>query len=70
ALEKNDPSIAKEVYARENEIDVMERKLRKMHIYRLNEGICNGSAGIVFADIISNLERIGDHAKNIVDTVK
>ncbi|MEG0438719.1 MAG: Na/Pi cotransporter family protein, partial [Solibacillus sp.] len=35
ALEKNDPSIAKEVYARENEIDVMERKLRKMHIYRL-----------------------------------
>ncbi|HEY4622651.1 MAG TPA: Na/Pi cotransporter family protein [Solibacillus sp.] len=70
ALEKNDLALAQEVYARENEIDVMERKLRKMHIYRLNEGICSGSAGIVFADIISNLERIGDHAKNIVDTVK
>ncbi|ATP40421.1 sodium-dependent phosphate transporter [Solibacillus sp. R5-41] len=70
SLEKNDPALAKDVYARENEIDVMERKLRKMHIYRLNEGICSGSAGIVFADIISNLERIGDHAKNIVDTVK
>lgn len=70
SLEENDPELAQQVYANENDIDVMERKLRKMHILRLNEGICTGSAGIVFADIISNLERIGDHAKNIVDTVK
>lgn len=70
SLEKNDPVLAKQVYENENDIDVMERKLRKMHIFRLNEGICSGSAGIVFADIISNLERIGDHSINIVDTVK
>ncbi len=70
ALEKNDKHLAKEVYLKEQEIDILERKLRKMHIKRLNEGQCSGSAGIVFADIISNLERIGDHAKNIADTIQ
>lgn len=34
-----------------------------------NEGLCSGSAGIVFVDIISNLERIGDHAVNIAEAV-
>ncbi len=35
----------------------------------MNEGVCVGSAGIVFVDIISNLERIGDHAVNIAEEV-
>ncbi|SUV08223.1 sodium-dependent phosphate transporter [Cytobacillus firmus] len=47
----------------------MERKLRKQHILRLNEGLCTGQAGIVYVDIVSNLERIGDHAVNIAEAV-
>lgn len=47
----------------------MERTLRKRHILRMNEGQCTGQAGIVFVDIISNLERIGDHAVNIAEYV-
>lgn len=69
ALDQGNVSFAEEVLANEDKIDEMERKLRKRHILRLNEGICTGSAGIVFIDIISNLERIGDHAVNIVQTV-
>ncbi|MEG0259048.1 MAG: Na/Pi cotransporter family protein [Lysinibacillus sp.] len=69
ALEKHDTDLAKIVLGKENEIDVMERQLRKRHIKRLNEGTCSGSAGIVFADIISNLERIGDHASNVAETI-
>src|SRR5699024_3937637 len=53
------------VLQKEDQIDKMERKFRKKHIIRMNEGECTGSAGIVFVDIISNLERIGDHAVNI-----
>lgn len=68
-LDKRDINLAKQVIDHENEIDNMERRLRKLHIKRLNEGICSGSAGIVFADIVSNLERIGDHASNIAETV-
>ena len=47
----------------------MERDLRKGHITRLNEGKCSGSAGAVYLDVLSNLERIGDHAVNIAKYV-
>ncbi|WP_277679194.1 Na/Pi cotransporter family protein [Gracilibacillus dipsosauri] len=69
ALEQMDREAALSVVQKENEIDKMERRYRKKHIIRLNEGVCTGAAGIVFADIISNLERIGDHAVNIADEV-
>jgi phosphate:Na+ symporter len=36
---------------------------------RLNKGKCSGSAGIVFVDVISNLERVGDHAVNLAEGV-
>lgn len=69
SLDKSDVTFADEIFANEDKIDEMERKLRKRHILRLNDGICTGAAGIVFVDIISNLERIGDHAVNIVQSV-
>jgi len=69
ALDHHDIELAKDVVKKEEEIDQMERRLRKQHILRLNEGACTGQAGIVFVDIVSNLERIGDHAVNIAETV-
>ncbi|WP_068674296.1 Na/Pi cotransporter family protein [Oceanobacillus sp. Castelsardo] len=69
ALNESDREKALEVVQREEEIDKMERDYRKRHIIRMNEGLCSGSAGIVFVDIISNLERIGDHAVNIAEYV-
>ena len=49
----------------EDEIDRKEKLLRRQHITRLNRGVCQPSAGVVFIDILSNLERIGDHAHNV-----
>lgn len=69
ALDQNDKDIAEKVIEKEEQIDKLERKLRKQHILRLNKGLCTGQAGIVFVDIISNLERIGDHAVNIAEAV-
>ncbi len=69
ALEQDNHEIAGQVLTQEEEIDRLERQLRKKHILRLNEGQCSGSAGIVFVDMLSNLERIGDHAVNIAETV-
>lgn len=69
ALDKNDREEALAVVQKEDQIDSMERNYRKKHIIRVNEGLCSGSAGIVFVDIISNLERIGDHAVNIAEEV-
>ena len=48
----------------------MERGLRRRHIDRLNQGVCNPGSGVIFIDILSNLERVGDHANNIALIVK
>ncbi|SIS53137.1 phosphate:Na+ symporter [Salimicrobium salexigens] len=69
SLEFMDEDEAREVVRKENELDRMERTYRKKHIIRLNEGICSGQAGIVFVDMLSNLERIGDHAVNVAEEV-
>jgi phosphate:Na+ symporter len=57
------------VIENENRIDRMEHQFRKQHIIRLTEGAYTPQSGIVYIDIISNLERIGDHAVNIADAV-
>ena len=53
----------------DNGIDKMYKCLRKNHIERLNNFICEPSAGIIFLDIIGNLERVGDHSSNIAQSV-
>ena len=68
-LDQNDKDLGKQVIEKEILIDKMERQLRKQHILRLSSGVCSPQAGMVYIDIISNLERIGDHAVNIVNTV-
>ena len=42
----------------------------KQTIRRLSKGKCDPESGVIFLDIISNLERISDHAVNIADYVK
>lgn len=69
ALNTNDMELARSVAEKEDLIDKMERKYRKNHIVRLNEGACSAQSGMVFVDIVSNLERIGDHAVNIAEAV-
>ena len=51
-------------------MDNQEEELREKHIERLSAGRCEPSAGVVFLDILSNLERISDHAYNIAGYVK
>lgn len=69
ALDTNSHELAREVAEQEDLIDKMERKFRKKHIMRLNEGQCSAQAGIVFVDVVSNLERIGDHSVNIAEAI-
>ncbi len=65
ALSEEDKAKANMVIEREGEIDYMEKQLRKEHIKRLNDKMCIPTSGVIFLDVISNLERIGDHASNI-----
>ncbi len=54
----------------EDEVDNMEEEMREEHIERLSSGKCVPSAGVVFLDIITNLERVSDHAYNLAGYVK
>ncbi len=69
ALKTENKQLAQEVVANDDLIDQMEKDLRRSHIIRLNEGACSGNASTVFLGILSNLERIGDHAVNIAEYV-
>ena len=50
-------------------VDNMEDELREKHIDRLSKGLCQTESGVIFLDIVSNLERISDHATNIAEYV-
>lgn len=70
ALRTENVELAREVsVTMEDGVDAMERQLRHTHIQRLNDGSCTPSSGVLFIDLISNMERIGDHATNVAEIV-
>lgn len=54
----------------EDEVDELEEEMRERHLTRLTSGECEPQSGVVFLDVISDLERISDHADNIAGYVK
>lgn len=64
-----DKTLALEVNAREDELDRLVKKYRKNHINRINDQTCEESEAGFYVDILSNLERIGDHCNNMVINV-
>jgi phosphate:Na+ symporter len=69
ALQSRDYALARNVREREDEVDRMEREYREGHIGRLNNYQCVPGSGVVFLDVISNLERIADHCSNIAMSI-
>ena len=53
----------------EKNVDTLEEELREKHIQRLSKGKCEPESGVIFLDLVSNLERIADHATNIAEYV-
>lgn len=69
ALETMDPELARQAIVSESNIDRMEKRLRDSHVSRIHEGMCFPPSGVIFLDIVANLERIGDHATNVAQAV-
>ena len=69
SFENSDIIKAESIMAIENRIDSLEKELRLSHIRRLNNRVCSATVGTMFLDMISNFERIGDHATNIAEVV-
>lgn len=61
----NNQEHMQEILDLENQVDEMERMFQENHVQRLTRNECTPSAGMIFSDIISGLERVSDHATNI-----
>lgn len=53
----------------EDGVDEMRKQLIDGHIKRLNEGTCDPANSAVFINLVSNLERAGDHITFIAHTI-
>ncbi len=49
----------------EQVVDTLKKQLRANHITRLQKGKCSMEQGFVWADLLTNLERVSDHCSNI-----
>ena len=61
----NDLETIKKIEPLEETIDQMQEILKSRHIERLKNSQCSIDKGIVFIDILTNLERVSDHCSNI-----
>ena len=59
-----------ELEAMENSVDYMRKMLIEGHIKRLNDGSCTPESSSVFINLVSNLERVGDHITFIAHTIE
>lgn len=61
----NDIEKAKLVEPLEQVIDKLKEKMRAKHILRLQQGECSIKSGFIWADLLTDLERVADHCSNI-----
>lgn len=68
-LTKN-TAVINEIDVVEESIDAMRKHLIDSHIERLNRGECKAENSSIFINLVSNLERLGDHLTYIAYTIK
>ncbi|MCI8538138.1 MAG: Na/Pi cotransporter family protein [Oscillospiraceae bacterium] len=69
AVTEKEPALLARIDRVENEIDSLRKTLINRHIQRLNQGECRAESSGIFINLVSNLERLGDHLTYIAHTV-
>lgn len=58
-----------EVVELEAEVDTLSEELADEHVQRVKDRTCSPKNGMLYLDMLNNLERIGDHADNLASSV-
>jgi len=67
---KSEPAqFMKQAQILEDNIDFMREEMRQDHIERLRSGTCTNEPGLMFSDMLSNFEKMGDYCYNIAQAV-
>jgi phosphate:Na+ symporter len=69
ALESDDIEAAKLALVHEKNLNRMQMDFRRSHVHRMSEGICTAETGLIFIDLVDNIEKIGDHLTNIAQAI-
>lgn len=70
AFAGRDLSMQDTIQMHEDRVDAYQEELAKDHVSRLSKGECSAEAAGVFLSLISNLERIADHFRNVFSSMK
>ena len=69
AYEQQDESLLPQIGHLEEEVDKLSAEFSENHLSRLKTEQCDPKSGVIFTDMIIDLERIGDHANNIAFSI-
>ena len=67
---EKDTALLPQIDQTEEQIDAFRKRLIDSHVERLNTGECHPESSSVFINLVSNLERLGDHLTYIAHTVQ
>ena len=65
----DDPDDLNEVFDRESHVDELCETLAAHHVDRVKNKKCTPKNGMLYLDMLNNLERIADHANNLAESV-
>ncbi|MCK8823479.1 Na/Pi cotransporter family protein [Fuchsiella alkaliacetigena] len=69
ALEDFDREKSMQILELEGKLDSLEKEYKDEHMQRLKDGQCYSVSGVVFLDVIHNVENLGDQATNIAHQI-
>lgn len=69
ALDSEDRAIAERVLEREERINDFQERLKQGHVDRLHKGQCDIRSGVVYIDMVDDLEKVADHLTNIAQGI-
>lgn len=65
-IDTQDLTHCETIFKQEASLDMLEEKAKEKHLRRFSKNLCEGDlSSMIFVDILSDLERIGDHCNNI-----
>ncbi|MBL7219576.1 MAG: Na/Pi cotransporter family protein [Phycisphaerae bacterium] len=69
ALEDNNIEAAKSALVNEDNLNKIQIDFRRSHVRRMSGGVCSAYTGLIFIDLVDNVEKVGDHLANIAQAV-
>lgn len=69
ALKGDNIQAAHHALINESQLNKMQVRFRRNHVRRMTDHLCSAEVGVIFIDIVDNVEKIGDHLTNVAESI-